>query len=124
MSRFDACSVRASGDRQTDTHTHRPSTVILAAHARRGLTSYCIYSLKEVKPKHYYCFFSNSVVATIRREADSKCIIHGVSRVFHTGTDEEWSHYGCIISQKFQYPQCAREAKEYLIQLECDSKST
>ena len=24
-------------DRQTDTQTHRPSTVILAAHARRGL---------------------------------------------------------------------------------------
>ena len=32
-------SARISADRQTDTqtHTHRPSTVTLAAHARRGL---------------------------------------------------------------------------------------
>ena len=45
MSRFNACSARTSGDRQTQTHTHththtqthRPSTVTLAAHARRGL---------------------------------------------------------------------------------------
>ena len=34
-----ACSARIETDRQTDTHTqtHRPSTVTLAAHARRGL---------------------------------------------------------------------------------------
>ena len=29
--------LRNSGNRQTDTHTHRPSTITLAAHARRGL---------------------------------------------------------------------------------------
>ena len=32
-------------DRQTDTLTHRPSTVTLAAHARRGLIMYIIYVL-------------------------------------------------------------------------------
>ena len=28
---------QTDGDRQTDTHTHKPSTVTLAVHARRGL---------------------------------------------------------------------------------------
>ena len=35
MSRFGACSARISGDR----HTHRTTTITLAAHARRGLTT-------------------------------------------------------------------------------------
>ena len=37
ISRLVACSARIVVDRQTDRHTHRPSTVTLAAHARRGL---------------------------------------------------------------------------------------
>ena len=41
ISRLIACSARIVGDkhtnRQTDTQTHRPSTVTLAAHARRWL---------------------------------------------------------------------------------------
>ena len=37
LCRFVACSARIVVDRQTDRQTHRPSTVTLAAHARRGL---------------------------------------------------------------------------------------
>ena len=39
MGRREPCSARIAADRETDGHTetHRPSTVTLAAHARRGL---------------------------------------------------------------------------------------
>ena len=37
ISRLVACSARIVVDRQTDKQTHRPTTVTLAAHARRGL---------------------------------------------------------------------------------------
>ena len=39
ISRLVACSARIVVDRQTDTQTHRTTTVTLAAHARRGLTT-------------------------------------------------------------------------------------
>ena len=38
--RLVARSGRKRGNRQTDGQTYRPSTVTLAAHARRGLTIY------------------------------------------------------------------------------------
>ena len=48
ISRLVACSARIVVDRQTDKQTnrqtHRPSTVTLAAHARRGLI---------IQPRHY-----------------------------------------------------------------------
>ena len=37
ISRLVACSARIVVDRQTNRQTHRPTTVTLAAHARRGL---------------------------------------------------------------------------------------
>ena len=37
ISRLVACSPRIVVDKQTDRHTHRTTTVTLAAHARRGL---------------------------------------------------------------------------------------
>ena len=37
ISRLVSCSARIVVDRQTDRQTHRPSTVTLTAHARRGL---------------------------------------------------------------------------------------
>ena len=37
IGRLVACTARISVDRQTDKQTDRPSTVTLAAHARRGL---------------------------------------------------------------------------------------
>ena len=51
MSRFGACSARISGDRHTDTQTHRPSTVTLAAHAHRGLMK----STEVQNPRLKYC---------------------------------------------------------------------
>ena len=52
ISRLVACSARIVVDRQTDRHTdHVPTTVTLAAHARRGLTieitNTCIYVLQD-----------------------------------------------------------------------------
>ena len=38
ISRLVACSARIVVDRQTNKQTHGPTTVTLAAHARRGLT--------------------------------------------------------------------------------------
>ena len=40
MGHLVACSARIAGDKRTDKHTHRPSTVTLAAHARQGLIKY------------------------------------------------------------------------------------
>ena len=37
ISRLVACSARIVVDRRTDGRTHRPTTVTLASHARRGL---------------------------------------------------------------------------------------
>ena len=37
ISHLVACSPRIVVDKQTDRHTHRTTTVTLAAHARRGL---------------------------------------------------------------------------------------
>ena len=39
IGRLQPCSARIAAYRQTDKHTHRPSTVTIGAHARRGLKS-------------------------------------------------------------------------------------
>ena len=43
ISRLVACSPRIVVDKQTDRHTHRTTTVTLAAHARRGLIRKGVY---------------------------------------------------------------------------------
>ena len=45
ISRLVACSARIVVDRQTDRQTHRPTTVTLAAHGRRGLIKSWTYHI-------------------------------------------------------------------------------
>ena len=48
---FLARGGRKRGNRQTDRHTHEPSTVILAAHVRKGLTRQLQEKCRGVKHK-------------------------------------------------------------------------
>ena len=48
ISRLVACSLRIVVDKQTDRHTHRTTTVTLAAHARRGLINHLLNAHRHV----------------------------------------------------------------------------
>ena len=60
ISRLIACSARIVGDRRTDRHVHRMTTVTLAAHARRGLITisnqwlFLLISMKTMRFMGYY----------------------------------------------------------------------
>ena len=58
ISRLVACSARIVVDKQTDRQTHRPTTVTLAAHARRGLISQAKGLHFMIKPYHCNKAFS------------------------------------------------------------------
>ena len=50
ISHLIACSARISADTQTDRQTDKPTTVTLAAHARRGLIIQTLSSRTTVSP--------------------------------------------------------------------------
>jgi len=67
MSRLGPCRARISGDRQTDRHTHtqthKPSTVTLAAHARRGLIIVGLEPRRKVQSSLHF-FITDIVTIT------------------------------------------------------------
>ena len=60
--RLVACSGRISGTRQTDGRNDRPSTITLAAHARRGLIKH------QAHIKHMYPLWNTWAVTVINSQ--------------------------------------------------------
>ena len=86
IGRLVACSARISVDTQTDRHTDTRSTVTLAAHARRGLTTAGDLAVIEfescVRGYHVYMHIWSSVVGqdlTVKREPANVHDVHAVA---------------------------------------------
>ena len=90
MSRFGACSARISGDththrhthRHTHTQTHRTTTVTLAAHARRGLTT---SALPKTKP----------LALLLERELTAPRVTATKREAWPISTHAHWHNYKC-----------------------------
>ena len=98
MSRLGPCRARISGDRhthrQTDTQTHKPSTVTLAAHARRGLIMgiiVAVYILQHICWK-----------LKVRRY----CVTCEQSNITWTVSTRDYHIHSCFWSYSVTFMQC------------------
>ena len=84
------CSRNRASGRQTDTQTHKPSTVALAAHARRGLIkiniaySYTTFFMTTVS-KHMYIIHNTTSYIILHHTLyyyTTDCITHFVNSMY------------------------------------------
>ena len=75
ISRLVACSPRIvvdkQTDRRTDGHTHRTTTVTLAAHARRGLMKGTKVLTLGAEGKLYACDMRGTIIRIMRMRIDN-----------------------------------------------------